>query len=113
MKRIFQLLAIAIAATPACAPEPPGPAVVGPDGGVVRSADGRLTMNVPRGALTADVRITIGRTETGDAVCYELGPGGTDFRVPVQVSYHAPVRSEWNILAISDEATARVCPRAI
>lgn len=113
MKRVLQLLAIAIAATPACAPEPAGPMVVGPEGGVIRSADGRLTMNVPRGALAADVRITIGRTEASGDVCYELGPGGTDFRVPVQVTYRAPVAFEWNILAIADESTARVCPRTI
>lgn len=111
MKTVLRILALAIAATPACAPEPAARSLVGPAGGVVRSADGRLTMTVPRGALTADVRITIGRTELPDGVCYELGPDGTDFRIPVVVTYRAPVMSEWNILGIADESTARVCPR--
>lgn len=113
MKRVLRVLAMAVAATPACAPEPEGPAVVGPEGGVVRSEDGRLTMAVPRGALTSDVQITIGRTDASGDLCYELGPGGLDFRVPVKVTYQAPVRSEWNILTIADEHGARVCPHSI
>jgi len=50
-------------------------ALVGPEGGTVTSADGRLTLTFPPGALTDDTVITIRRLNLGD-LPPELQGGG-------------------------------------
>lgn len=72
--------------------DPAGDDVVGPEGGVVVSADGRLTLDIPEGALTDEVEITI---EQVDALpphalgpSYRVLPVGTVFEAPVQVLYN-------------------------
>lgn len=71
--------------------DPAGADVVGPEGGVVVSEDGRLTIDIPEGALTDEVALTI---ETVDdepdkalGPAYRVRPVGTVFETPVQVLY--------------------------
>ena len=77
-------------------PAPPGPVttdpimmVIGPAGGEVKY--GTATVNIPPGALTATVAITIARAarpEAGGAVgdWYELGPDGLVFEQPITIA---------------------------
>lgn len=64
---------------------------VGPRGGVVFSDDGRVTLEIPEGALADDVEITIERCDDGpeDAVgpAYEIHPLGTTFTAPATLVY--------------------------
>lgn len=103
-------------------PQPPPPDVseeIGPDGGTVSTADGRLTLTIPEGALASTETITIDAMTTSDlgsefdAVtdqlgienAYELGPDGLSFDQPVAVRFittQAPAR-EADSLAVSAE----------
>lgn len=81
------------AAPPAAAT--PGGATIGAAGGVVVSADGRLTLTIPPGALSADVAIrvtAVTNEEVPEALRvptsgpdYRLEPDGTTFAQPVKV----------------------------
>lgn len=110
MKWLFRSLALVLALAPACQPRAM-PAAVGPEGGVLTSADGQLQIAVPPGALADDVRITIGRVDEDGRACYELGPPGTAFRVPVAVTLDAPINNYWSVLTIADTHHTRLCPR--
>lgn len=69
---------------------------IGPEGGVVVSADGRLTLDVPEGALDVPVEITIEEAEAlpegalGPA--YRVEPVGLVFDLPVRVVYNYGAR---------------------
>src|SRR5262245_32393522 len=77
--------------------QPPGGGMptmklVGPSGGAVASSDGNLAVNIPAGALPANVTIT---TEPAEApatgavgTVYEIGPTGTQFAMPVTLTLH-------------------------
>lgn len=63
---------------------------VGPEGGTVRSADGRLALEIPAGALEEEVAIAI---EVSDAAAvdgameaFELEPYGLVFRRPARLT---------------------------
>ena len=66
--------------------------LVGPSGGAVASSDGNLAVNIPAGALPADVTITTAPAEapaTGAVgTVYEIGPTGTQFAMPVTLTLH-------------------------
>ena len=68
---------------------------VGPRGGVVMSDDGRVTLDIPAGALTDDVEITIEAIEdaphgtVGDA--YTIEPAGVSLLRPATLSYDLSV----------------------
>jgi len=67
-------------------------AVIGPEGGVVLSEDGRLSLEVPEGALDEPTEVSIEAVECeaeGLADCYSVGPGVVQFSVPVTVVYEA------------------------
>lgn len=72
--------------------DPMGDDVVGPEGGVVVSRDGRLTVDIPAGALDDAVEITIEEVDDlpqgalGPA--YEVQPTGIVFNAPVHVLYN-------------------------
>lgn len=106
MIRLLLTALAALAVAPACDRQAPV-TTVGPDGGTVVSDDGRVRVAVPRGALADDVTITIGRA--GD--CYELGPAGTAFAVPAEVTVDAPVEYHFSVLTLDDGATRSVCTR--
>lgn len=71
--------------------DPSGDDVVGPEGGTVVSRDGRLTVEIPAGALDEAIEIRIEEVEQlpegalGPA--YEVLPVGTVFNTPVHVLY--------------------------
>lgn len=71
--------------------------LVGPEGGVVRSADGLLLLTVPEGALAAPTPITIQTTAPGGAVegtvalgSYEFLPSGLVFAIPARLEARVP-----------------------
>ncbi len=65
-------------------------AEIGPDGGSLTSADGRLTLEIPEGALDEDTMIRIGPAEdtTGfyEDLAYELTPHGLQFNTPATLT---------------------------
>ena len=69
---------------------------IGPEGGVVVSDDGRLTLDIPEGALGDPVEITIEEVDDlpEDALgpAYRVEPVGTVFEGPVQVVYNFGAR---------------------
>lgn len=102
-----------------------GGQVIGPEGGIVVSDDGRFSIEVAPGALEDDVAITVEErscaTMDVDAVgtCYQVGPRGTSFLFPARVvveldggdiAEHASDRlalsgrrdSKWGLLADRD-----------
>ncbi len=81
-------------------PAPPGTpvsnpitATVGPAGGTLGTPDGKLTINLPAGAVPAPTVITIREiTNTaprGFGSAYQLEPSGTTFRRPVAITFSA------------------------
>jgi hypothetical protein len=75
----------------------PVEAIIGPAGGLVTSADGRLVLDVPVGALAGATKITIAGTALGDlpsqfegisdAEAYTVGPPGQTFAMPVTARF--------------------------
>ena len=69
---------------------------IGPEGGVVESEDGRLSLDIPEGALDEPVDITIEEVDElpEDALgpAYRVMPVGTVFNGPVSVVYNYGAR---------------------
>lgn len=71
---------------------------IGPEGGTITSSDGKLTLEIPAGALDEDTEITIRRINPEDLPPefegiegerqYELGPEGLEFNIPIVMSKH-------------------------
>ena len=61
-------------------------------GGSVTSADGRLTLNIPAGALASATAFSVqpitNTTPNGMGVGYRLEPEGTTFAAPVTLTFH-------------------------
>ncbi len=61
-------------------------------GGSVTSADGRITLNIPAGALgtatTLSIQPITNTTPNGIGLGYRLQPEGTNFGVPVNLTFH-------------------------
>ncbi|MBX3190891.1 MAG: hypothetical protein KF819_28105 [Labilithrix sp.] len=74
---------------------PTGQAVtrtIGPSGGTLSSADGKLEIVVPPGALTVDTELSItpiSATAPGALAAWRLGPEGTTFGAPVSLRFSA------------------------
>ncbi len=66
-------------------------AVIGTAGGMLASSDGMLRVAIPAGALPGDVTVTIVPTTPPGSgaigTVYELGPTGTQFAMPVTLSF--------------------------
>jgi hypothetical protein len=97
MRRLtLGVMAMAMAMLTGCDAE--GVHTVGPEGGIVRSADGRVTLEIPAGALAQDVAITIGEIEDGPAdavgMAYEVEPAGLVLAVPATLTFDMSVASE-------------------
>ena len=64
---------------------------VGPRGGVVTSPDGRVTLEIPAGALDQEIAITIDEVDDGPdgavGPTYEILPRGTTFSEPATLVY--------------------------
>lgn len=66
--------------------------VIGPEGGVVLSEDGRLSLEVPEDALAEPTEVSVEQVPCeaeGLADCYSVGPAGVVFSRPVTVVYEA------------------------
>ena len=66
--------------------------LIGPNGGLVRSADGRLTLEIPGDALSAETEVSVHAVpcELDDqAECYEVRPEGLTFQFPAMATYEA------------------------
>lgn len=81
--------------TPAAKGDPSGTATtqqVDGMGGSVTSADGRLTLDIPAGALAAATSIGVqpitNTSPNGIGLAYRLEPEGTTFAVPVTLTFH-------------------------
>ncbi len=82
-------------AGPLDAGEPIAMVMLGADGGVLRSADGKLHLTVPAGAMSASAMISIRVAEVSDdagviGVAYDLQPSGLSFASPVQLTFEVP-----------------------
>lgn len=68
-----------------------GGETVGPRGGVITSDDGRLTLEVPEGALSSEVEITIEVLDDAPSgvigTVYAIEPAGLAFAVPATLAY--------------------------
>jgi hypothetical protein len=69
---------------------PPAAAEIGAEGGTLLSPDGLLRIDVPAGAVDAPVTFTVARVAEAPAgaigPAFELGPPGTVFAAPAQVT---------------------------
>ncbi len=81
----------ALGGCPGPVPAVPGEAEIGPAGGAVQSVDGRVTLDVPAGALDRSVRlyVRLGGTSVPGTVgpTYDIGPSGTAFAAPATVTF--------------------------
>lgn len=59
-------------------------AVLGPRGGTLSIPSLGVALDVPSGALTSAIRLTL-TALPGDAVAYDLAPHGLSFRVPLRL----------------------------
>ncbi len=109
MRRLFGVIAAALLAacggggdggtggTPATSP-PAGSAVIGRDGGTVTSADGKVKLVIPAGALGNSETITIESIDpakmpaplAGADLAYDMKPDGLRFAQPAQISVALP-----------------------
>ena len=64
---------------------------VGPRGGIVRSDDGRVTLEIPAGALTDTVAVSIVETDelpnNAAGPAYAIEPYGLVFAAPAELAY--------------------------
>lgn len=81
-----------------CSGGDPQGKTIGAQGGTVTSADGRLTLTIPEGALSADTRFTMTRVERANwaaeiaaleplSEVYDVQPEGTQFAVPATLRW--------------------------
>jgi hypothetical protein len=65
---------------------------IGAAGGTIISADGRAELNIPAGALTSDLAISIqpitNECPNGVGVAYDFLPNGTKFLIPATLTFH-------------------------
>lgn len=67
--------------------------VAGPQGGTVSDEDGRVTLDIPPGALSTTIQISVSAVASPlpssalvPGTAYDLGPDGTQFAQPVQLT---------------------------
>jgi hypothetical protein len=80
-------------ATPAGTPSGPATAAaIGPDGGTLTSSDGRISISIPAGALSASTTVSVqpitNNAPGGVAAAYRLSPAGQTFAKPVRLALH-------------------------
>lgn len=71
---------------------PPVSKTIGPEGGMLTSADGKLTITVPRGSVMGNTQFSIqpitGESDRAVGGAYRLEPADSPFAVPVQLIRH-------------------------
>ncbi len=96
MNDIRMLLATALLALVTAGCDDSDGETIGPRGGVVVSDDGLFSLEIPEGALDAEVEITIEQVpcHRADALanCYEVGPVGLPLLFPAEVVYEVDER---------------------
>lgn len=73
--------------------------VIGPDGGIITSRDGRLTITFPPGALSENTEIVIKGNKPS---VYQLKPKGIEFNIPVTVRFltdETPAQEDGSIVS--------------
>jgi hypothetical protein len=82
---------------------------IGFSGGKLTSSDGKLTLDIPRGALVSAVDFTVSRVAMPTAgslgLAYDIGPAATRFLVPADVIFK-PAASDIGQVAVSDARAA-------
>jgi hypothetical protein len=78
-------------------PSAPSSSVIGTAGGTVASADGVISVNIPAGAVSGDVTVTVTPASAPPAgavgAVYDIGPTGTVFNTPVTMTFHYALAS--------------------
>ncbi|MHC5043849.1 MAG: hypothetical protein ACYTGI_15895 [Planctomycetota bacterium] len=69
-----------------------GAAVIGPEGGTVTSADGKIELVVPPGALDTELDMTLVATSFLPPAplilaAFDFGPDGTEFQIPATLTF--------------------------
>lgn len=103
---VARLFAFALTATTLVACDAAEGTLVGPEGGVVVSDDGRLTVEIPAGALDSTVDVSIHAVEDGpegdeSAIrAYAIEPLGTALVLPATVEYDWTVEGSADALSL-------------
>jgi hypothetical protein len=102
MRGVFQkrfvVCVLALACAVACdndaipAAQTTGAAVIGPEGGTVTSADGKIELVVPPGALDTELDMTLVATSFLPPAplilaAFDFGPDGTEFQIPATLTF--------------------------
>jgi hypothetical protein len=86
--------------------------VVGPEGGIVSSPDGRVALMIPAGALDEEIAISIDEIDDGpeNAVgpAYEITPRLTFLNAPADIVYDFGLDAEERQLPLTDMSNARI-----
>jgi hypothetical protein len=94
LRNSLTILALGLAFVPGC----DSADTVGPEGGVVESRDGRVVLEIPEGALSSDVEVTIERVDYGPdgsvGYTYEIEPRLTQLRFPARLTYDLEANAE-------------------
>jgi hypothetical protein len=76
------------------------PTILGPEGGIISAADGRVILNAPAGAVSAPITITVNPVTSYPeperivaGTVFDFGPDGTEFAIPVQLTIQYDVNS--------------------
>jgi hypothetical protein len=91
LTRAMAMLGVAMVLATGCDAED-GTSTIGREGGVVTSPDGRVTLEIPAGALSQDVEVSIGELDTQmpeDALgfAYEIEPAGLQLSRPATITF--------------------------
>lgn len=103
---LSRLFAFALTATALVACDGAGGTPIGPEGGIVVSDDGRLTVEIPAGALDGTVDVSIHVVEDGpegdeSAIrAYAIEPMGTALIFPATVEYDWTVEPSADALSL-------------
>lgn len=94
LRNSLTILTLGLALIPGCDTAE----TVGPEGGVVESRDGRVVLEIPEGALSSEVEVTIERVDYGPegavGSTYEIEPRLTQLQFPARLTYDLEAGSE-------------------
>jgi hypothetical protein len=80
---------------------------IGPRGGVVTSADGRVTLEIPAGALDHEVVVSIGEVDEGPdgalGTVYEIEPRFEQLRKPATITFDVAAPEGAEALDLADD----------
>jgi hypothetical protein len=110
MLRCVNALSVALLLTVAACDD--ASTIVGPEGGVVSSPDGRVALMIPAGALEEEIAISIEEIDDGPegavGPTYEITPRLTTLRAPADIVYAFELDAEQRQLPLADMSNARI-----